>query len=229
MQKSKILGIMGGVVGLGVYLGLKFLTPSAEVAIKNSVGEGWSEAKGELTTGILETLRTEYAPFALPEPLLQKMAGCVADKSIAYLNTTDCSYLYNTATTSEAEHLAAQELCLKKVDFEGKQAGYTLECTRADFPDDWQVMRGLLAGEFEKSLVEESTPAEAAKLAGGCMADKLVVLLAGRKCPLVNRNAAKPEEMLNGFDACVKDPANDPEFQAIQAACLPAKPEAAKP
>jgi hypothetical protein len=189
------------------------------VAIENSAGVGWDDAKAEFVTEITTTLTTEYATFGFPPAIIQTISSCIADKSIAFLNTTDCSYKYNTATTTEAQHLASQEQCFVKVQFETRQEGFTLECTRESFPDDWKYMQNIFTGEFEKSFAQEGVPAATAKQMGLCIAEKLTTLMNTRQCKLINRQAAKVEDIFYGMEDCIKDTENDKEFQDIITSC----------
>ena len=216
---KRLLGGIGGIIAVGVIVAIKMLAPSAEVAIKNSTGTGWDDAKGDFMTEITAALTEEYATFGFPPATIQTIAGCISDKSIAFLNTTDCSYLYNTATTTEAQHLAAQEQCMIKVQFEQKQEGFTMECTKASFPDDWKYMHNIFSSEFEKSFAAEGAPADAAKQMGLCISEKLTAMLNARQCKLINRQATKAEDIFFGMDDCIKDSENDKEFQAIISSC----------
>ena len=216
---KRILGGVGGIIAIGVIVAIKMLAPSAEVAIKNSTGTGWNDAKNDFMTEITTTLTTEYATFGFAPSIIQTISNCIADKSIAFLNTTDCSYLYNTATTTEAQHLAAQEQCMNKVQFDQKQEGFTLECTREAFPDDWKYMQNIFSGEFEKSFAAQGVPADTAKQMGLCIADKLTTLMNTRQCKLINRQAAKVEDIFYGLEDCIKDTDNDKDFQEVITSC----------
>ncbi len=216
---KRILGGIGGVIAVGAYIAFKLLAPSAEVAIKNSTGTGWDDAKGDFMKEITASLATEYATFGFPNDIIQTISSCISDKSIAFLNTTDCSYLYNTSVTTEAQHLATQEQCMNKVQFDQKQEAFTLECTKVSFPDDWKHMQNPFAVEFEKSFAAAGTTADIAKQIGLCISEKLVAMLNTRQCKLINREAAKMEEIFFSMDDCIKDAQNDAEFQSIIASC----------
>lgn len=216
---KKLFGGIGGIIAIGAIVAFKMLAPSAQVAVENTAGIGWNDAKGELMSGISSELTTEYATFGLPPVIIQTISNCITDKSIAFLNTTDCSYKYNTATTTEAQHLAAQEQCMIKVQFEKQQEGFTLECTRESFPDDWKYMHKMFSGEFEQSFAQEGVPGDVAKQMGVCIAEKLTTLMNTRQCKLINRQAAKVEDIFFGMEDCIKDTENDKEFQEIITSC----------
>ncbi|MBN2340812.1 MAG: hypothetical protein JXX29_12770 [Deltaproteobacteria bacterium] len=143
---KKVLGGVGTAVVVVAIVAFKFLAPSAEVSIKNATGTGWDEAHGDFMTEISGVMDTEYAIFDLSADDKNKIATCIVEKSIKFLNGTDCSYLYNTATTTESEHLANQEKCLDKVKFEKNQEGFTLECLKANMPGKWSVMKKIFVG-----------------------------------------------------------------------------------
>ncbi len=224
---KKVLGGLGGIIAIGAFVAFKMTAPSAQVAATNAMGAGWDGAQGEFMTQITSTLTQEYATFKLSPELIQKIAKCITDKSIAFLNTTDCSYLYNTATTTEAQHLAAQEQCMAKVQFDQKQEGYTLDCTKENFPDDWKFMHSIFMEQFELSFTSQGFPADKAKDIGACVSDKLIALVTTRQCKLINRAANKAEDIFFSLDDCIKDTENDKDFKAVITTCTPqAEPQA---
>ncbi len=224
---KKMATIIGAVVAVGLGIAWKIFAPSAQVEVMNAAGAGWNDARSDLMGQISTTITTEYAVFALPAGVTTKISECIVDKSIEFLNKSDCSYLYNPETTTEAEHLANQEKCLEKVKFEDVQGGYTVECSKAHFPDDWAIMGKIFAGEFEASFAQNGVDAASAKTMGTCVGDKLTALMNTRKNPLVNKEAKKPEDLLFTLDTYIKDYEADKEFQDILTACGP-KEEAAQ-
>jgi len=214
--------VIAGIAGVVILVALKFIVPSLQVEATNATGAGWDDAKAEMNTTFMGVLTQEYSAFALPPATLTTISNCITDRAVAYLNTTDCSYLYNPNTTSESEHLAQQEACMVKVEYEQKEADFTIQCTKENFPEDWKHMQTLLGESFTAVFVAQGVPEATAKTASACVAQKAVALINQRKCPLVNKAATKGEEMFYTIDDCIKDPENDAEFQAIWTTCTPA-------
>jgi len=216
-----ILGGIGTAVAIAVVIGFKFLGPSAEVAVKNATGMGWDEARKDFVAEISSVINTDYDVFVLSQTDRDNIAGCIADKSIGFLNTTDCSYLYNTATTSEVEHLAAQEKCMNNVQFSKKQEAFSVECLKAHIPANWSVMEKVFTGVYEDAYVEQGIAAPQAKQIGECMSRKLVALCNERKYPLVDQTATAPENLFIPVARYIPVFENDEGITTIMNECAP--------
>ena len=211
--------IFGG-IGVALVVLWKFVIgPSLAVTAQNSLGAGWDDAKGDLMSQFSSTFANDWAMFNLGPAKIQELSDCCATKAVAFLNTTDCSYLYNQATTSEAEHLKNQEACMAKAKYEEEELKFSLECMRDHFPEDWKHLRTPLVQGYESSFTANGVSAADAKKMAECIADGSVTLANNRKCPVVNKQAKTFEELVNSIDTCVKDPDNDPDFQAILKSC----------
>lgn len=219
---KKLLGGVGTVVVVGAIIAFKFFGPSAEVTLKNATGSGWDDARSELRNQISQVMEQEYEVFDLSASDKNKIADCIVDKSIAFLNETDCSYLYNSATTTEAEHLANQETCMAKVKFEENQEGFTMECLKQNMPDSWKIMKSIFVGIYEEAFTQDGVPGPKAKQIGECIAQKLVGILDGRKYKLINDKSIKAEDLLFPIDKYVPDFEKDEEISAVVAECAPA-------
>ena len=97
---KKFASVLGSLAVLGVG---SFLFTEAEVALG-----GWDDAREEFRP-LYEQI---YRDLAIEPQIHKRLINCALDDSIDFLNTTDCSYLYNPKTTSEAEHAARQDACL---------------------------------------------------------------------------------------------------------------------
>ena len=179
----------------------------------------WDGYKAEL----VEKSRAEYVRdlerFLFSNTTLDVFAECVADKAIAFLNTTECPYLYNPGTTSKEEHLAALKECLAKVGYEAKLEKYSFECMKANIPEDWSIMKKTLSAEFSAGFVESGLDSKKAKSLADCVSPGLVELMNKRACPLVNKAAEKPEDLVFRIDDCFKDSDNDKEFNDVFSSC----------
>lgn len=218
---KKIIGGAGTAVVVVAIIAFKFLAPSAEVAIQNAAGAGWDDAKADFQAEISQVINTDYEVFVLSQAEKDAITNCIADKSIAFLNGTDCSYLYNTATTTEAEHLANQEKCMEKVKFPEKQEGFTVECTKEHMPNSWKVMEKIFVGVYEEAYTGQGVPGPKAKEIGECISKKIVALCDARKYELIDKSATDAEKMFNSIDKFIPDFEKDEEVTAIMNECAP--------
>ena len=151
--------IFGGIAVVAVVLWKFVIGPSLAVTAQNTMGAGWDDAKPELMAQFSSTFATDWAMFNLSQPDIQQMSDCCATKAVEFLNTTDCSYLYNQNTTTEAEHLKNQETCMAKVKYDEAELKFSLDCMRQHFPEDWKHLRTPLMQGYETSFVENGAPA----------------------------------------------------------------------
>lgn len=124
-MKKQVIGVLVAVVALAVW---KLVIPAIVISTA-----GWDDARPELVGKLKSGLPPE-ARAALGTKT-DAVVGCVADKAIAFLNTTDCKYKYNQTTTSEAEHLKEQDACLEKVEYVKKEEAYAMECMKQHAPE----------------------------------------------------------------------------------------------
>jgi len=207
--------------------GCDILAPSAEVELKKAAGAHWNGARGELMTAALEGIAEAYAIYDLPGDVRQKMAECTVDRTIAFLNRSDCNYLYNPGFTTEAEHLAGQEACLQKIHYDKVREGFDLECARLHFPDDWTRMARFITDDFISWYGEQGVEQAQAKVFAACFAREIPALMAARKHPLVNRKAKTIDDLLYSVEKWVPDYSKDEEYQQIFTRCGPKEEPAA--
>jgi hypothetical protein len=207
--------LMGGAGVLWKFV----IGPSVAVTAQNSLGTGWNDAKPDLSAQFSSAFSTDWAMFNLDTAKIQELSNCCADKAVAFLNSIDCSYLYNQATTSETEHLKKQEACMTKVKYDEAETKFSIDCLREHFPNDWQHLKPPLNQGYEASFIENGVSVADAKKLAVCIAEGCVTLANDRKCPVVNKSATIYENLVNDIDTCIKDPENDPEFQKILKDC----------
>lgn len=222
---KKILGGVGTAVAVVAIIAFKFLAPSAEVAVKNASGSGWDEAKGDFQKEISEVMNSDYDVFVLAQAEKDNITNCIVDKSIQFLNGTDCSYLYNAATTSESEHLANQEKCMEKVKFSDHQEGFTLECLKTHMPKSWKLMEKIFVGVYEDAYTGQGVAGPEAKKIGECIAGKLVTLCDTRQYKLIDEKATNAENLFIPVDNYIKDFDKDEEVALIMNDCAPKEAE----
>lgn len=213
-----------GAGAAGVAAVVKFVVvPSAAVSAQNAMGMGWDDARAEFVSDFDTALVQELGQLGLTQAEIHPVSECAADEIVKFLNGTDCSYQYNTATTSEAEHLAEQEKCMAKVKYDEQEEKVGLACLKQKLPSDWKVMKKGLVEGFTSSAVEGGmAPGEAQKVAA-CFADKAIAAANERKCPLINQAATKVEDLFADMSKCVPDS----DSEKFGAECAGAEPGAA--
>ncbi len=215
-----------GVGAAGAAAVVKFVVvPSVTVSAQNAMGMGWDDARAEFVTTFDAALGQEFAPLGLTQAEIHPVSECAADAAVKFLNGTDCSYQYNTATTTEAEHLAEQEKCMDRVKYEEEEAKIGLACLKQKLPSDWKVMRKSLIEGFAGAATESGMSAAQAQTVATCFADKAIAAANERKCPLINQAATKPEELFADMSKCVPDSDSEKFGQE----CAGTEPAAAAP
>lgn len=195
-----------GAGAAGVAAVVKFVVlPSAAVSAQNAMGVGWDDARAEFVSDFDKALGEELAPIGLTQAEIHPVSECAADEIVKFLNGTDCSYQYNTATTTEAEHLAEQEKCMAKVKYDEQEEKVGLICLKQKLPNDWKVMRKSLIEGFAGAAAESGMPAAQAQTVASCFADKAIAAANEKKCPLINQAATKAEDLFSDMSKCVPD------------------------
>lgn len=206
-----------GALAAGVGLLAKFvIIPSIAVQAQNSMGVGWNDSKSELVQKFTEALAPEFVPLGLTPSELSAITNCCADQAIAFLNTTDCSYQYNQATTSEAQHLKEQEECMQRVSYEQQEAKIALSCFKEHLPNDWKLLKKGLVESFVETAVDGGMSPLDAQKAGTCFAERAVQIANERKCPLINKDAVEPSDLFNDMSNCI--PTEEAEKLGVECA-----------
>jgi hypothetical protein len=91
-------------------MAFSFFATSAKIHTTNMMHAGWDQAKPDLRKAFEKEV--EKSAPELDAEFKTKYLDCVTDKAVVYLNNTTCSYLYNKATTTQEEHLRAQDECI---------------------------------------------------------------------------------------------------------------------
>lgn len=214
---------LGFIIAIGVYLAWQFFGTSLVISGQNAAGMGWNDAKPELTkihTTQLKVLLKENR-FELSSAVQAQLTTCLVDDSVVALNKTGCSYQYNKATTTEAEHTAKQDACLEAKGWAKQEEGIFVRCVQAHFPNDWAVVSGSLGHGMKQAMLEAGRPvAEADKIAR-CVAPKFVALLKGAGCHLINKEAKGGAGLFGTVDECVTQHDLAPKLLEITDACAP--------
>ncbi|MCA9539494.1 MAG: hypothetical protein KC620_11440, partial [Myxococcales bacterium] len=217
---------VGVLVAVGAVAWLRVFAPSIQVAYESASGSGWDDARGELNTTFRKAISSEVA---FDEATVDLVARCVSDRAITFLNGTDCRYHFNEALTSMDDHLKSQEACLDKVGYVKKEEEFTLACFKEKLPDDWKVLRGVLAKAIAGELDLEGTTEAQRKQIAGCMAGKTVEVLQPSKCRPINREAVDASGVFNSLDTCLEDAELKQKWEGeVQTCMLPLMQEALK-
>ena len=220
-MNKRMVSIVIGVVVAGGFLAAKvFLFPELEISARKAAGAGWTEAEGEIRGNVLSGLREGFVDIDLPSGVLERVATCVTEKVVGFLNGSDCDYYYNETTTSEAEHLAAQEACLQGVGYDAKEVEFTIACAQAHVPKDWAIMRPLLSREMDDALKDRILDAAKRKGAVDCVVDKTVALLGTTECAPMNPEATTPEQLFTPAEECFEAAGIRPEAEEAIGICI---------
>lgn len=220
MNKRMVSIVLGILVAGGFVAAKYFLFPELEISARKAAGAGWTEARPEIKGNIMSALREGFVDIDLRHDVMDKVATCVTDKVVEFLNGTDCDYYYNESTTSEAEHLKAQEACLAQVGYDDKEVTFTIECAKEHVPKDWNIMRPLLRREMDAALQEQILDAAKRKGAVDCVVDKTVELLGKTPCAPLNPAATTPEQLFTPADECFDDAGIKAEAEEAIGACI---------
>ena len=191
---------MGSVLLIGALVAWKFFGADLQIKIKEASGEAWNDSRAELTTKFTKVLTPPLSKMQLPLGTIPKIVTCLVDKAIAVLNKSGCSYHYNTATSSRAEHERKQTACLERVGYIKMEEKLTQQCMAQLLPNKWEIHR--------RTLVESMTKAAPATVQnkrawGSCTAEKILSALGKTKCLPINKDPAA-KKPLNTIDDCVK-------------------------
>lgn len=230
-MNKRLLSIIGTITLIGIVLVLKFVVqPMIEVYQKKESRQGWTAARSELKGQIKTMTAQAFIGLDLPAANTTKMEDCIVDKSINYLNSTDCDYHYVSTTTSKSEHLKKQDACLKKIGWEKTLEGFTVECAKKNIPNNWNIADSILSAEIDKSLTGRIPDAEKRKKAVSCVVKATIGALEEGKCNIINKEAEKLETFFTSAAECFKrHPKIGEKSKAAAQACLGIKKPEEKP
>lgn len=224
---KNVLSVLAVVVGVAIFVGWKFFGASAEIAAKNASGSGWNDSRAELSGKFRTVLDSRFEGLEGAQQISIDMTECMTTRAIEFLNGTDCSYLYNKATTSEAEHLSAQEACFKKVGYEDKEKELLLACTKEKFPNDWKAMRPALRKVMKEALAKSDGSPDDLERWAHCVADKDIEYLNASDCKLIDPKAKTADDALRTVDSCYARPGFKEVMDGFVATCkAPSTPAA---
>ena len=194
------ISIIGTIVLVGIIAAARYwIIPELQMKSK---GMGWQDAKTELQAKIQPQMSFLQSGFGLDAATANKVTTCVVDDTVAWLNSTECSYYYNEGKTTREEHLKVQEECLQKADFEGKVASIKTKCCLKNMPNTWSGYSKVFEKPLGKLLAgEAATPKQQA-----CVAQKAFEVLDGSECKPLNPDAKDISELATPIEKCLEDP-----------------------
>lgn len=203
---KRVLSVVATLAGVGIFFAWRFFGASAEIATKNASGHGWDGARPDLLGKFRTALNERFDGMDGAADASMLITECMTQSAITFLNGTDCSYLYNKSTTTEAEHLSSQEACFKKVGYEVKEKELFVNCMKEKFPGDWKMMRTVLIKEFTGVFEKKGIPADKAKVIAVCSVDADIETLNASDCKFLNKEAKSGDDILRTVDECFERP-----------------------
>ena len=114
MKKGNLIGTLVGLVVLfgGKYIYGAFFT-SVGIEAMSMAGAGWDDSRETFLESYKAEVNKSEHFKSVPEDVKERYINCLADKTVEFLNQTECKYLYNQMTTSKEEHLKEQDACVQ--------------------------------------------------------------------------------------------------------------------
>jgi len=155
----------------------------------------WDAARVDVTSQIRTDLAANLKSAHVPEPAFKALLDCEVTSYIQWLNTTDCSYLFDKATTTLEWHLKDQKACLEQADAATRLKEIDLECTKLKLPNEWSIFQGMFAQTFAETVDRRHPNSPTAQKVGACAADRYVTELNHMGCKPMDIEASTREAM----------------------------------
>jgi hypothetical protein len=150
-------------------------------------------------------------------------AACMAAKAIVFLDGTGCRLTYRPAERSEQSHLREQDACLQQSGYPKELEGFTVQCLRAELPDDWTMVTPAIERELGLQLVEAGVKRAEAEAQSACYAGMVTVALNQSGCPLIDRKALRLEELVRSHQRCAEQADLKGELERFMRTCTRGK------
>ena len=155
----------------------------------------WDAARVDLTPQIRADLEANLKLAHVPESIFKALLDCEVTSYIQWLNTTDCSYLFDKATTTLEWHLKEQKACLERADATTRLQEIDLACTKLKLPNEWSIFQGMFAQSFAETVDRRHPKSPIARKMGACAADRYVSELNHIGCKPMDVEASTREAM----------------------------------
>jgi catechol 2,3-dioxygenase-like lactoylglutathione lyase family enzyme len=176
-----------------VELQMQFQYPTpTELRAANVItaGREWDEARADLTRQLRDSLGTTLTGVRLSDEGLDALLDCEVSDYIKWLNTTDCPYLYDQATTSLAGHREEQRACLNRVGSAAKLREIDFGCTKRYLPNDYSIYSELFTNTFAARFDRHHPFSPSAQRVGACVAGRYLTELTRAGCRPMNLEAS---------------------------------------
>jgi hypothetical protein len=154
-----------------------------------TAGREWDEARADLTRQLRDSLGTTLKGVRLSDEGLDALLDCEVSDFIKWLNTTDCPYLYDQATTSHAGHREEQRACLDRVGSAAKLREIDFTCTKRYLPNDYSIYSELFTNTFAARFDRHHPFSPSAQRVGACVATRYLTELTRAGCRPMNLEA----------------------------------------
>jgi hypothetical protein len=151
-----------------------------------TAGAEWNEARADLTRQFRDSLGTNLKGVRISDEGLDALLDCEVSDYIKWLNTTDCPYLFDKATTSLAGHLEEQRDCLDRVGSAAKLREIDLACTKRYLPNDYSIYSDLFTNKFAARFDRHHPFSPSAQRVGACVATRYLTELTRAGCKPMN-------------------------------------------
>jgi hypothetical protein len=155
----------------------------------------WDAARVDLTSQIRPDLEANLKLAQVPAPVFTALLDCEVTSYIQWLNTTDCSYLFDKATTTLEWHLKDQKACLERADATARLQEIDLACTKLKLPNEWSIFEEMFAQTFAETVDRRHPKSPTARKVGACAADRYVSELNHIGCKPMDVEASTREAM----------------------------------
>ena len=180
----------------------------------------WDAARADLTPGIRAGLLEADLKLAhIPELVFKSLLDCEVASYIQWLNTTDCAYLYDKATTTLEWHLKEQNACLERAGVTARMKEIDLECTKVKLPNGWPLYEEMFAETFAETVDRQHPNSPTARKIGACAADQYVTELNHLGCTPMNVEASTREAMFATDCVHKNQPILDRRMRAVLHDC----------
>ena len=179
----------------------------------------WNAARVDLTSQIRADLEANTKSIHVPEPAFKALLDCEVTSYIRWLNRTDCSYLFDQATTTLEWHLKDQKACLERADAATRLKEIDLQCTKLKLPNEWSIFAGMFAQTFAETVDPRHPNSPAAQKVGACAADRYVTELNHLGCKPMDVEASTREAIF--ATECIQEnrPVLDRRMKAVLHDC----------
>jgi|SRR5450432_414619 hypothetical protein len=151
--------------------------------------------RADLTRRFRADFEANLKALRVGEVEFNDLLDCEVSEYIKWVNTTDCSYLYDKTTKSLEKHLEEQTACLNRVGSATRLGEIDLACSKHYLPNDWSIYSDVFAMSFAKRFDRQRANSPIAQRVGACAGAQYVTQLNQTGCPPMNLEASTKEAL----------------------------------